>query len=52
VPAGSRSFETGELLHDDLVLSAALVAELFDEPWGTAESAIITGHDPLKDMRF
>jgi hypothetical protein len=52
VPAGSRSFETGELLHDDLVLSAALVVALFDEPWGTAESAVIAAHDPLKDMKF
>lgn len=52
VPASARSFETGEPLHDDLVLSLALVAELTGEPWGSAESAVIPAPDPLEGMKF
>ncbi len=52
VPDGVRSYQTGELLHDDLLLSAALCASLFDEPWGNANSAVIKPFDPLKEMRY
>jgi hypothetical protein len=52
VPEGARSFETGEPLHDDLLLSAALIAVLLDDPWGTAESAVIQSFDPIQEMSF
>lgn len=52
VPDGARSYQTGELLHDDLLLSAALCAGLDEEPWGNANSAIIKPFDPLKEMRY
>jgi hypothetical protein len=52
VPEGVRSRESGELLHDDLLLSAALVGALSDERWGKAESAVIEAIDPLKEMKF
>ncbi len=52
VPEGARSFNSGEPLHDDLLLSAALVAALSDEPWGTAESVVIKGYNPILEMAF
>ncbi len=50
VPDGTRDPETGETLHDDLVISAALCAVLDKQPWGVAESRIITQSDPLQGM--
>ena len=50
VPDGTRDPATGELLHDDLILSAALCAELDNQLWGTAESLIIHSQDPLLDF--
>jgi hypothetical protein len=53
VPAGARHPATGELVHDDLVLSAALVALLDQETGlGQAEAAIVEAYDPLKEMSF
>lgn len=51
VPDGARSPLDGQPLHDDLLLSAALVALLDDKPWGQARSAIVAGHDPLSGVR-
>ena len=43
----------GELVHDDLLLSAALVAALFDEKGlGAAQSAVIEAYDPLSEMKY
>jgi hypothetical protein len=51
VPDGQRDPETGSLLHDDLLLSAALCARLDTQPWpaGTAP-VVIPARDPLDDM--
>jgi hypothetical protein len=47
VPDGTRDPETGELLHDDLVLSAALCTALDDRSWGHAISEVIPPVDPI-----
>jgi len=51
VPEGARR-PGGEPLHDDLLLAAALVANLLGERWGRAASAVIRSYDPLKEMHF
>jgi hypothetical protein len=50
VPDGTREAATGDLIHDDLVISAALCALLDNCEWGRAESAIVEALDPLKDL--
>ena len=51
VPDGTRDLATGELVHDDLVISAALCAELDSQEWSTGGAAlVIMGRDPLEDM--
>ena len=51
VPEASRDAETGEILHDDWVLSAALCARLEKLDWyAPAPTLIIQGKDPLKGM--
>lgn len=56
VPEGRRNpltahpSDPGALLHDDLLISAALSALLDDQPWGLAQSAIIPGNDPLASL--
>ena len=50
VPDNTRDPETGELIHDDAILSLALVALLDDIPLGLAESGIIPAIDPLADL--
>jgi hypothetical protein len=47
VPAGRRDPATGELVHDDLLLSAALCCVLDSETFGRAESSIVKPHDPI-----
>jgi hypothetical protein len=51
VPDGTRDPQTGELVHDDLVLSAALCSVLDQQVWGLAESLVIHSLDPLADLR-
>jgi hypothetical protein len=46
VPAGSRDPATGELVHDDWVLSAALCALLDKQTWGRAVSQVIAPDYP------
>jgi len=46
VPPGKRHPASGSPLHDDLLVSAALVAALEDLPWGRAHSAIIPAPAP------
>lgn len=46
VPDGTRDVATGDLVHDDYVLSAALISVLDAEPWGTGESQVV----PVKDI--
>lgn len=51
VPDGARDAESGELVHDDLVISAALSAVLEDQDWPPGQpTAIIRGRDPLEEM--
>jgi hypothetical protein len=49
VPDGTRAMD-GELVHDDLLISAALVALLDEQTWGRAESEVIEAVDPLAGM--
>jgi hypothetical protein len=49
-PDGSRDTLTGELLHDDLLISAALCAELDKQQWEVAESGVIHSIDPLQGL--
>ena len=50
VPDGTRDQSTGSLIHDDLVISAALCSLLDDQQWGTAKSSVVIAHDPLSDL--
>ncbi len=51
VPDGSRHPVSGELLHDDWVLSAALCTQLEEIDWQpAAPSLIIPAPDPLNGM--
>ncbi|MGB9673653.1 MAG: hypothetical protein ACPL3P_05905, partial [Anaerolineales bacterium] len=47
VPQGGRDPQANRLLHDDLLISAALCAVLEEMPLGEAASAIIRAEDPL-----
>ncbi len=51
VPDGTRDVRTGELMHDDLLISGALCTQLDLLPWGTAQSEIIQPSDPLSAMK-
>jgi len=50
VPDGTRDQAFGELVHDDLVISAALCALLDDCEWGKADSTVIKSLIPLSDL--
>ena len=51
VPDGTRDPADGNLVHDDLVISAALVAALEEQDWTAAgPTLIVRSNDPLKDM--
>lgn len=51
VPDGTRDPADGNLVHDDLVISAALAAALDEQDWTAAgPTLIIRSKDPLKDM--
>lgn len=51
VPDGARHPASGELLHDDLVISAALCAVLDGLPWQTGGPGLmVPGRDPLPDL--
>ncbi|MFZ3069899.1 MAG: hypothetical protein WA110_02085, partial [Anaerolineaceae bacterium] len=51
VPEDARDLETGTLLHDDLVLSAAMVAILDEQTWiKPGQAVLIQAVDPLKEM--
>jgi hypothetical protein len=51
VPDGTRNPATGELVHDDLVLSAALSGVLDDQDWAvTGPAVVIRRIDPLNEM--
>jgi hypothetical protein len=52
VPDGTRDPASNELVHDDLLLSAALAAVLDQQPWhvDTGPTHIIRGRDPLEAL--
>jgi hypothetical protein len=51
VPEGGRDPLSGALLHDDLLLSAALAAVLDELPWPSgAPAVLVRGRDPLAEM--
>jgi hypothetical protein len=51
VPDGTRNPATGELVHDDLVLSAALTAVLDEQEWSLSGPALIVrAVDPMFEM--
>lgn len=52
VPDGTRDPASGELIHDDLVISAALLAVLDDKPWSVSgKAAVVAAPDPLDEMK-
>ncbi len=54
VADGARDALSGEYVHDDLLLSAALSAVLDEQPWGGQSGGaldIVRAKDPLADMR-
>lgn len=51
-PDGTRDLDSGEFVHDDLVMCAALISQLDEQSWSTTgPSAVVTAHDPLDDMK-
>ena len=51
VPDGTRDPADGELVHDDLLISAALVAALDQQDWSvSAPTFVIQAGDPLDEM--
>ena len=50
VPDGTRDVATGDLVHDDCVLSAALISLLDQETWGTGESQVVPVKDILEEL--
>lgn len=51
VPDGTRDLVTGELVHDDLVLSAALTAVLDEQDWFIAgKTLVVQRKDPLEEI--
>ena len=52
VPEGTKDAQTGELLHDDWIFSAALACVLDEHEWSfnTGPALIVPGRDPLSEM--
>jgi hypothetical protein len=50
VPDGKRDPASGELIHDDLIVSAALCSVLDEQPWGLAISEVLQGFDPISTL--
>ena len=51
VPDGTRDPSDGNLVHDDLLISAAMVAVLDNQDWTVSgPTLIIKSKDPLKDL--
>ena len=51
VPDGTRDPATGELVHDDLLISAAMLAVLDEQDWSvSAPTLVIQAQDPLEDI--
>jgi len=50
VPDGTRDPATGELVHDDLLISASLCSVLDEKEFGLARSDVVNSVDPLADL--
>jgi hypothetical protein len=51
VPDGTRDHATGELIHDDLLLSAALCAALDEQEWTVSGTPVmVQRRDPISEM--
>ena len=51
VPDGTRNAATGELVHDDLLISASMCAVLDEQDWSvSAPTFVIQAHDPLDEL--
>ena len=51
VPDGTRNAATGELMHDDLLISAAMCAVLDQEDWSiSSPTFVIHAADPINDL--
>ena len=52
IPAGTRDPATGEWMHDDLLMSAALAAVVIDRSLREmkTETLVVPGRDPLRDL--
>ncbi len=51
VPDGTKDAATGEVVHDDLVISAALCATLDRVRWGGGDSVVVKAEDPFRGLR-
>jgi hypothetical protein len=52
VPNGTRHPASGEWIHDDLVICAALFSVLDQQAWAvSAPSVVINAADPLEEMQ-
>ena len=52
VPDGTRDLATGDLIHDDHVITAALISRLDACPWSvTGPAVVVQASDPLADMK-
>lgn len=52
VPDGTREPATGEYIHDDLIMSAAMVSLLDDQVWGDANSRTASTYDPIDNLSW
>ena len=51
VPDGTRDEATGELVHDDLLVSASMCWVLDGQEWGLAASGVMEEFDLMDGMR-
>lgn len=52
VPDGTRDPDNGEYLHDDMIMSAALVTALDNEVWGESRSRTVATYDPIENLSW
>ncbi len=52
VPDGQRDVTTGEQVHDDYVVSAAMISLLDHEGWGLGVSQVVHPKDIFEEMKF
>lgn len=50
-PPGARDPQSGEVIHDDALISAALCCVLDGQEWGIARADVVRGYDPLAELK-